>query len=1070
MCAFVSDFVNYVNGIRRRHREATEFTFRTDLENLLNSENIKPDILIEIAQEARAENIARKRPDFDVKRNGLILGYIETKPIETDLAAVSNPRSRAPDAARFKKYLEICPNILLTNYRDFHLFRNGEIVRQLSLFPVELLREARVRPTREAIQGILDLLNLFFTNPLELITASEPLASRLAQRATYYRTSLQEELGENPDTEFSQRIWGLYDLFRRDLFEDLKRDEFIDAYVQAVTYGLFVARLHSNGTLLTFNNILEFIPSYFGVTHELFLTLRINTTPQAVEWVIYEILNILNNTDITRIQTEIFGGTGDTFVYFYQNFLAAYDNRKRKGMGVYYTPLPVVRFIIRGIDTLLRNHFGFKGFRDTHINVLDFATGTGTFLLEAFRQATQGTDPGIINPLIRDHILNNFYGFEILIAPYIIAHLKLSAFLRNAGYIFEERQGLKIFLTDTLDDQDIAQDALFPHLANEGIAANRVKTHSKILVVMGNPPYNARSRNNKRFIRNLCAIYRQGLEERNLSPLNDDFVKFIRYAQFKVEDEGGGIVGIITSNTHLEGSTHRVMRSSLFNTFDRIYILNLHGHKRERSHGDENIFDIKMGVAIQLFVKFPPGTHENRENHINYFDTLQNGIRTREEKGNFLDTHTIVDIAWERLEPTAPSYWFTRRDFQMVDTEFYDRCWPLHFIFNRYSVGTETAKDDFFIAFEGDRANLIARVRDALTSNDLEGNIRERHHLEDTTSWNFRRFRQTPFNENFVTPYEYRPFDTRVIYFHPQALSRSRYSPRANESGVMNLFVNITRDQLTLRSNYAIISVRQVAEDEILYNHVFVTDKVADQRIMKSSRGKAYVFPLLIFDTQQTTLDTVRGPRDEFTRTNFTQEFITFIRNNYNPPPRPHQIFNYIYAILNSPEFRNRFNLYLKIGFARVPFTSNLEIFRQISELGQQLVDCHLLRRVDASDIGRFPVAGNQQIVSNRIRYEDTRVYINDTQYFENVPPAVWEFHIGGQGVINQWLKERKGRALTLQDLDRLRLTMAALARTLDIQEQIDELLPQVFEVIHELPHEVQARLYGENAHEQQDD
>ncbi|MGC8483926.1 MAG: N-6 DNA methylase, partial [Thermodesulfobium sp.] len=583
------------------------------------------------------------KPDFQVFKNGLLIGYIEMKPIGTNLERIIEKDNPSWETKQLQRYLKVSPTLILSNYTDFVLFQNGIKVKTVTLFDIK-----DKSLSADKIAKTIELFDSFFLSKPQEVTSPEKLAVLLAERTKIFKDLIKEVVDSSETSQFKERLVGangLYSLLKETLIDDLTLEEFADAYAQTITYGLLLSRLNSS-TAIDERNAFNFIPKSVGALRELFKTIEIEGIPQNISWIINAIIDILNDVDKSKFENILsFKKTynyEDPYVYFYEKFLAEYDKAKRKEKGVYYTPIPVVRFIVNSIDKLLKDNFRVDGLKDSEVTVLDFATGTGTFLLESFKKAIDDTDIGSRPSLIKEHLLKNFYGFEYLIAPYAIAHLKLSQFIQDNGYMLSDEERINVYLTDTLDNDIHKRYALFPKISEEGVEAYEVKQKKPILVVTGNPPYSNFSRNNKPWIIELIKTYKEGLKERKIN-LNDDYIKFLRYAQWKIEQTGKGIVGVITNNSYLDGITHREMRHKLLQTFDKIYILNLHGNSNKREK-DENVFGIMVGVAIALFVKLDKPA---KEKEVYYYSITEDGkLIKREEKFDFLLKHDYSNVDW----------------------------------------------------------------------------------------------------------------------------------------------------------------------------------------------------------------------------------------------------------------------------------------------------------------------------------------------------------------------------------------------------------------------------------------
>jgi hypothetical protein len=1024
-------FREYFTKLREKKDTGTEHTLRTDFENLLNS--IKPDPSIIITQEPKKEDETGGRPDFKVTINDMIIGYIETKPVGMDLDRIIDPQSNSRDAQQLRAYMGITPNLMLTNYNEFILFRDGATERREHLF---YLTDKKLDISK--VGRILNIFNEFFISTPKKITLPENLADLLAKRASLLRDSLLLELESKKTSQFMDVLLGhngLLDLVRETLIQDLTKEEFIDAYTQTITYGLFLAKLNCGDAVLSQKNVTSYISASMGIIQELFETIKIRSIPSSVGWVIEEILNVLNNTDVDEIRNGLsFSKTyenKDPYVYFYENFLKVYDPEERIDRGVFYTPTPIVLFIINNVQHILKTCFQTDGIKDSGVLILDFAAGTGTFLLEAFKIALDETDTGVRRSLIRDHLLRHFYGFEYLIAPYTIAHLKLSSFLENFGYkIGEHEKGerLRVYLTDTLDDQRHKKWSLLPRLSKEGEESYSVKMKQPILAVIGNPPYNVSSRNRKPFAETLIQPYKEGLAEKKVTW--DDYEKFLAYAQWKIAKNGKGIIGVITNNSFLDSITKKIMRSSILKDFDYLYVLNLHGNKN-RGERDENVFDIMVGVAISIFVKLPQPLPLS-EKRVFYYSTLEKKMMKREEKYQFLLKNRIEDISWMEIKPKPPDYYFVPED--LVHKDEYSKFWSLKDIFSVSGSGIKTDRDSLFIDF--DKEALDNRMQ-TLFSGNYDQHFIEEYRVKDSSSYPLlKRLKVATFDPNSIFAYHYRPFDYRWVYYKLGITSRPA-------SKVMSHL---------MKKNLALITVRQFAED-IDFSHAFVTNGLTDIRITVSNRGTCYIFPLYTYvevsknNVKQTRLNSTSNEPNVVAydsngfAPNFKDEFSEFISTKYSSKPEPEDILGYIYAILYSPFYRKRYNTFLKKDFPRIPFTDDYDSFMRLATLGKSLVANHLLQ-VDYGDseVGRYPQKGENKITKVDFNKSSNRLFINEKQCFENVSYDIFSMNIGGYQVVYKWLRDRVGKVLSYSDLEKFQKILNSLAHTLRLMNKIDSI------------------------------
>jgi hypothetical protein len=1029
------DFLEYFKNVTNKVEQSTEYTLRTDFEILLNA--IKPRRSVNIIQESKkTESQTFGKPDFKVSENNLEIGYIETKPYKDDLSVYI-------DSPQLKRYLNVIPNLLFTNYRDFILFRDGEPILDSTLIVKneKELQEINIESTSQLIRE-------FFDAQLQLIEKSEKLSTMLAKHAQYLHDEISELWKCNDQNPFMERLIGLYDLFTKTLIEELTPDEFIDAYAQTVTYGLLLSALSANKKIDK-SNFIDHIPKSLSIFEEIFGLLRLSNIPDGISWIIDKLFIILNNTDYSQVQKELSFANKkgrefeDPYIYFYENFLTAYNQEKRLEKGVYYTPASVVHFIVKSIDQLLIRDFDKTGLDDDSISLLDFATGTGTFLLESFKIALENVDQGQRKDFISKKLLNNFFGFEYLIAPYTISHLKLTKYLNEEGYTFKPGDRVKVYLTDTLDDAYYKRNPLFPYISNEGEQATEIKTKEKLWVIIGNPPYSNFSKNKKPFIQNLVNDYKKELKETKIN-LDDDYIKFIRFAQAKIEGTkysyqkgdntisgelkgyGQGIIGIITNNSYLSGVTHRAMRKSLLNTFDKIYILNLHGNSIIKEP-DKNVFDIRVGVAIALFIKTPKPL---KEKEVWYYSTLDNNILLRQEKYDFLYDNELKSINWKKLKPEEPYYWFIDKNLEhQVD---YDKGWALNEIFKVYSSGVKTERDKITIHFTKEK--LIETINYFIEHDEKE--IQKKFKTKNSRDWKILNAKEDLQNNykdlknDLITKIHYRPFDFRYTYYTGTSRGfigtpSKRIAEQLNDK--LNIGLVFPRFAKGMKSNYG-----------------FVVDKPADVALGgKYSGSETYIAPLFIFRNNKDHDENGNGFlfKDEAKKDNFSKEFRQFLEKNDLLDYSPFEIFGYIYAIMFCPTYRDKYFEFLRIDFPKIPFTKDQTAFKKLSYIGLNLIEHHLLKlRYSRDEMPVFAVEGDNKVESYYFDENKQRLYINKNQYFEQFPQSVWDFEIGGYQVFDKFLKARKNMNLSYEEVNHIKKVAGSIRNTIEIQEAIDNI------------------------------
>lgn len=1025
---------------------ATEHTYRTPFETLLKAVALECDSELSIQHEPKRQT-GFGAPDFSLRKAGGILGYVETKKIDENLDKILN-------SEQIQKYRRLSQNILLTDYLEFILIKGEEIVGRARLCFSTDLTNRRYKISETNAAAVRELLRALFSFAPEGVTDGKTLARLLAVRAADLKIFLYETLFAQQNTETAGKLSGLYQIFLTSINPEMELKEFADAFAQTLAYSLFLARLNADTQKIDLRNAPDFIPNNFQLIRELseFLTELNKSEYKTVRWIIEEILNVLNHVDLRSVQESLSFSSNkrdadgflikDPYVYFYEDFLHAYDKNIRETRGVYYTPPAVVNFIVRGVDEIIKDVFNIsEGLADRkQVTVLDFATGTGTFLLEVAQQILSGLPAGSgkKTALIREHILKNLFGFEYLIAPYAVAHLKLAQFLKENGYELQEDERFQIYLTNTLEYlENVQKHLLLPTLSAEGDVANKLKRRP-ILVVLGNPPYSGHSLNNSAWIKELIETYKRidgvDLGERNSKWLQDDYVKFIRFAQWKMQNVERGVVGIITNHSFLDNPTFRGMRASLLQSFDRLYFLDLHGNAKKKEKApdggkDENVFDIQQGTAITFLVK-APGLSKG----VFHFDLYGK----RAYKYHQCAITSLNTVPWRPLKPAAPAYLFIPQDISLKAD--YDTFWNVKDIFTVNNVGIVTARDELTIHFSPEKA--LETVKD-FAKLPVE-TAREKYKLgKDAQDWKVelaqKDLNDSPLDETKICTILYRPFDIRYTYY----TGKSRGFMCRPRSEIMRHFLQ--------GENIGLALARGVEIQEG-FSHIFVSEIIITLHSL-SIKEVNYILPLYCYpDTSGLFGEGERGAREE----NFSPAFRTFIDNLYGESYSPEIIFGYIYAVLFSPTYREKYGAFLRLDFPRVPFTPEKEIFETLSALGTDLVKAHLLKNpTQPSPTGEgkketplpsvhFIGEGNNVVLKPDFRIgtdeKSGRLYINATQYFEEITSEVFTFKIGGYQPMEKYLKDRKGRILTLDEIETVENIAKAIYFTLNQTQKIKEL------------------------------
>ncbi|GAA7885839.1 DNA methyltransferase [Helicobacter pylori] len=777
----------YLESIKDLTTEKNELTHRPSLYSLLN--RLKDHFNKEFKIEHEPKREQKSQPDFRVSFQGLNIGYIENKRAGEDL-------SQLLKSDQIRKYLELNPNLMLTDYLNFMWVGKDEnnaplIKKEISVASLDELSKP-LKPNPQTERDLIELFKSFFNHEAAPITNAKDFATHLSPRTRYLKDALIKY-------QEKTQVSSIFKNFKEYLYEELSFEDFSDALAQTLTYSLFLAKLNHPFEKINLDNVRSSIPENFAVIREMADFLKKLDGIKEIQWLLNEILSSINHVDMDSILKDL-NDDKDPYLHFYETFLSAYDPKLRESKGVYYTPGSVVKFIINALDSLLKTHFkdaplGLKSALDNeNIKLLDFATGTGTFLLEAFRKALEmrkTSDGGISTKEDKyQNLLKQFYGFEYLIAPYAIAHLNLSqAFKEEFKKPLKENDALKIILTNTLiqPSEIVAYRGLNPIFEKELSSAQEIKKDEKILIITGNPPYSGASSNEGLFEWEVKATY--GIEpefqtieieknikltdkiqtllkniqtqkesgskdalkalkslhakyklqnEKNPKWLLDDYVKFMRFAQNKIESLGHGLFGFISNNAFLDNPTFRGLRRSLLECYDELYILNLHGNARKKEKTpqgakDENVFNIMQGVSINLFVKKAQATKK-----IYYYDVYGE----RAEKYAFLAQNDLNSIEWLELAPREPFYLLIPQKTPLLDE--YEQGFSIQDMFQISSVGITTGKDRIFIA------NNTESLKEQVLRYCNE------------------------FNEQYIKDIHYRPFDIRKVYYDTKKLERAR--------------------------------------------------------------------------------------------------------------------------------------------------------------------------------------------------------------------------------------------------------------------------------------------------------
>ncbi|MBZ4218612.1 MAG: DNA methyltransferase [Chlorobium sp.] len=1039
----------YIETINRRFKagNATEHSYRGDLQNLLKA--LAPQV--EVTNEP--QRIDCGAPDYILTRKGIPVGYIEAKDIGKSL----DSKLYKEQFARYKSSL---PNLIITDYLEFRLYLEG--VLTTSIFLAEI-QNGKIVARPESFKAFTDLIGEFSRYEGQTITSASKLSKMMAAKARLLADVIEKALstvtGEGigmlheANNSLKEQLEGFKDV----LIHDITPKQFADIYAQTIAYGMFAARLH-DPTLEDFNRkeAAELIPKTNPFLRKLFQYIAGYDLDSRIVWIVDALADLFKATDIAALLKDFGKATQqqDPIIHFYETFLAEYDPALRKSRGVWYTPEPVVNFIVRAVDEILKTEFGLReGLADTSktlvdikrattdkrskdgyttqqievhkVQMLDPATGTGTFLAEIIKHIHKqfAGQEGVWSNYVEHHLIPRLNGFEILMASYAVAHLKLDLLLAETGYKPTIEQRFRVFLTNSLEEHHSETGTLFAGwLSQEANEANHIKRDTPVMVVLGNPPYSVSSSNKSEWIRKLIEDYKKDLNEKKIN-LDDDYIKFIRYGHHFIDKNGEGILAYISNNSFIDGITHRQMRKNLLESFDKIYILDLHGNIKKREvcpdgSVDQNVFDIMQGVSINIFIK----TGKKKDTDlgvIHHFDLWGK----RDCKYNSLYIESIKSLDWKKITNDAPYYFFIP---QVLDYDNLCNNFKVDEIFLISNSGVQTGKDEVVISDSSEK--LFDTIQDIVLSEEI-GLIRKKYSLHDTSGWSLDNFRKTKLNKDYIEKIDYKPFDTKYIYYEESALKRSRKS--------------VVRHML--RDNYALISMRQYSYEVPDYCYTQITKNMVTDRYFMSYKGTPYIFPLYLYPESGSQIVTdVQQLRTPNLNKAIVDEIATALGLTFTPEKEetagtfaPIDILDYIYAVLHSPAYREKYKEFLKIDFPRVPYPKDQQTFWQLIALGSELRELHLLESPTVDQrLTSYPVSGDNMV--GKLNYQDGKVYINETQYFDGVPSIAWEFYIGGYQPAQKWLKDRKGKELSFEDVRHYQRIIVALTETSRIMGKID--------------------------------
>ncbi|MBP7509517.1 MAG: N-6 DNA methylase [Prolixibacteraceae bacterium] len=1036
----------YIDSINKRYKlgNATEHTFRGDLQQLIES----------LVPEIRATNEPKRQscgaPDYILTKKDIPIGFIEAKDIgDTDLEGAKKTGNKE----QFDRYKESLSNIIFTDYLRFLFYKEGQLIAQVEIGERS---EKGIKSLPANFTSFENLIKEFCSNYGQTIKSPKKLAEMMASKARLLSDIIGKALMSDETHNEDSTLKDQFEAFKQILIHDITPKSFADVYAQTIAYGMFAARLH-DPTLPTFSRqeAADLIPKSNPFLRKLFQYIAGYDLDDRIKWIVDNLTDIFLACNVEELLKDYGKSTmmEDPIIHFYETFLSEYDPILRKARGVWYSPKPVVNFIVRAVDDILKTEFDLpQGLADTSkvkiktdvqgsnkkieqevhkVQILDPATGTGTFLAEVIKLVYKKFEgqQGIWSNYVENHLLPRLNGFELLMASYAMAHLKLDLLLNETGFKPTTNQRFRVYLTNSLEEYHSDTGTLFANwLSAEANEANRIKRDTPVMCIIGNPPYSVSSSNKSEWIEKLTTDYKKDLNEKNIQPLSDDYIKFIRFGQHFIEKNGSGILAYISNNSFIDGIIHRQMRKHLVECFDKIYILDLHGSTKKNETAqdgskDENVFDIMQGVSINIFVK-----SANKKQKVLGKVFHSEFYGKRDYKYEKLSDNSLKSIEWNILDVNSPNFFFIKKNFD--DRGSYEKGFKVDNLFIQINAGLATEFDE--LAIKNSKREAEELLNDLGKNSALE--ILSKYQLNPKKIGKIQNaVKDIANNKPKILPIDYRPFDFRFTIY----------------TGVSNGIMGRPRDGIMkhmLLENLALLTCRQ--QTSFAFQHVFISNKISERCSVSLQTGEVnYIFPIYLYpelnDQQTIGQPSERTPNlnSEIVKQIADKLGLTFTHEKeiFENTFAPIDILDYIYAILHSPTYRKKYKEFLKIDFPRVPYPKDVETFWKLVKLGGELRQIHLLESpLVEKYITQYPEDGTNIVI--KPAYKEGKVYINETQYFNNVPEVAWNFYIGGYQPAQKWLKDRKDRKLEFDDILHYQKIIVALTETDRIMKEIDKI------------------------------
>ena len=1070
----IYDIEKYISDVNEYYvsNVATEHSYRAPLQNLLTQllgGNKKRKV--SIINEATRKDYGA--PDIEFRRDDVAIAFIETKKIgDLDLLGQNSKQHKQ----QFDRYKNAVNLIAFTDYLRFYLYKNGEQVLSATIGRIEN-KEVVINDDEQQIGNFLKIVYELGHAEPQPIRSAKLLAEVMAGKAKVIASVLNTAMALNKTVE-DEELHAKLEAFQKFLVHDMSVEQFSDFYAQTIVYGLFIARIYDK-TPKTFSlqEAAELIPAINPFLKKIFKHLALAELHKGIKWIVDDLVAVFRVTDMRRVMHN-YGK--DPLVHFYEEFLEAYNPKLREDFGVWYTPQEVVSFIVDAVDTILREKLNTeKGLADNSlitykdksyhkVQILDPATGTGTFLAmaaEKIYKSYKGKEGCWPEDVVKD-IIPRLNGFEYLMAPYTMAHLKVATALRLNDLQEDLPERLNIFLTNSLD-KDYPEERLdfAKFITDESNAASRIKRDTPVMVVMGNPPYNEKSANNSDWIMGLMndykqepglqrkkigekknkeGIYKNTLKERNSKGLNNDYCKFIRLGQNFMENTEEGVLAYICGNTFLDTTLFRGMRYELLKKFDEIYIINLHGSTKRNESTDEGskdecIFNIQVGVSINIFIKRRDGNSCTQARV--YYKDLYGSQRN---KLQYLASHRLCDIDFQELTPQAPLFTFRIRSNEL--REKYNAGFNVRELMTERVQGFTTDKDFVAIQYEKKDVKLIV---DEMLSDKEDAELCSEYGFRDNRDWSLADGRTLLKSvkgkqADYISQIQYRPFDVRWTFFHKALVTYPRPLLQNSVHNKRNVVLCLGKEGSAIGDN----------EWSLAYISTLPTDKNV------IPRGGIYLFPLFIYNQKGevhtnfssaiiSQIEEKTGLRmlsaaEEFSYVN-PQEGCRTVYIDDEGTFLPLDLLDYIYAVLHSRRYRQTYHECLQDGFPTIPYPDNAEYFRQMAELGGRIRRLHQLQGITDQEFDTtYSISRpkDNNLCTLR-RFEETgdgqgRVWINEQQYFEHVPVGAWNMVVAGYQPLDRWLKDRKGKKLTNDEIEHYQKMIVALQQQIQVMKWID--------------------------------